>query len=480
MMIALASVVAAGTARAAEPVAVFEGDGLTITVTSWSETDGAVAGTIRRGGQAWPFTGTHAEDDDGNETVRGTFKAGNAEHAFSTRQAADADVLTFTTGGKTYRLRPIEAEKAPAEPPAKPEPANPLAGDDDARPMPRAKKADAPRKAVPADGEAPEVLRLKLHAFPDVTMGVPVAYTATLPDGWTSKGTIEWSQGELSYPQPKMELNSAAGGRVRFIPTINLSYTESKGLAIPPQGIRAPDDFPAWFVQAVGQTNKAVSNVELIASRRDDKAEAAQDKISRDTGANVAGIRREVHVITFEYDEAGVRRREEATMMYAVLPAIDNVNIFSQSWAIYTTSQVSAPAEQFEKQKAELYAAAAGVRPTPQWFVQSQALLAELSRIRSDARWAAIRRKGEEINRRFSDDDYRRYKQTFSATSDAAQRDRINTIYETDDFRDTGGEIVNLPMHYQHVYSDGKGNYVLTNNTQNKPGETWNEITPIR
>jgi hypothetical protein len=133
-----------------------------------------------------------------------------------------------------------------------------------------------------------------------------------------------------------------------------------------------------------------------------------------------------------------------------------------------------------------LYAAAGGVRPTPQWFVQSQALLAELSRMRADARWAAIRERGRQINQRFSDDEYRRYKEKMAsssssdATGDAAQRDRINTIYETDDFRDTTGGIVNLPMHYQHVYSDGKGNYVLTNDSGNKPGELWNAISPIK
>jgi hypothetical protein len=191
-------------------------------------------------------------------------------------------------------------------------------------------------------------------------------------------------------------------------------------------------------------------------------------------------MKREVHVVTFEYDEADVRRREEATMLYVRLPPIDNVNIFAQTWAIYTTFQVSAPAEEFEAQKQALYTAAGSVRPTPGWFMQSQALIAELSRIRAEARWDQIRRRGQEINQRFSDAEYKQYKEKFSATSDSAQRDRINTIYETDDFRDTSGDIVNLPMHYQHVYSDGKGNYVLTNNSQNKPGELWNEIETIK
>jgi hypothetical protein len=78
-----------------------------------------------------------------------------------------------------------------------------------------------------------------------------------------------------------------------------------------------------------------------------------------------------------------------------------------------------------------------------------------------------------------SDTDYAKYKKDMSS-GDAAQRTRINSIKETDDFRDTNGNIVNLPMHYNHVFSDGKGNYVLSNNSQDKPGTLWKPIRPMK
>jgi len=101
-----------------------------------------------------------------------------------------------------------------------------------------------------------------------------------------------------------------------------------------------------------------------------------------------------------------------------------------------------------------------------------------MSRRRTTNNWELIRARGRQISR-VSDAQYSKYKRETSG-SDAAQRKRINGLYETDDVRDTSGNIVNLPMHYQHVFSDGKGNYVLSNNSRDKPGAQWSSVRPMR
>jgi hypothetical protein len=252
------AVLAIGQVEDKQPLLTYAGDGLTVAIFELSEDTGDVSGTIQRGADSWPFTGKISEDD-GAEIVQGSFTAGKQKFAFTSRQAEGSDVIHFTTGNKTYKLKSVEA----AEPPKKEMPANPLEAEEK-EPAPAKQQADLP-------AALPEAMRLKLHVFPDVSMGVSAAYVVTLPEGWTSKGNIEWSAGELSYPQPKFEIVSPKSGRVRFIPAITLSYTESKGLAIPPQGIRPPQNFPQWFVGAVQQTNKSVSNVKLVSSRRDEK-----------------------------------------------------------------------------------------------------------------------------------------------------------------------------------------------------------------
>jgi hypothetical protein len=220
--------------------------------------------------------------------------------------------------------------------------------------------------------------------------------------------------------------------------------------------------------------------VALIESKRDQRTEERLSKQQRDAGINDSGMEREMHVITIEYDEAGVRRREDLLMLFVRYPEIDNQNMHSQMWSFFTTFIVSAPKDQFEAMKAQLYTVAGSVKPAPQWWMQSQALLVQLSRMRMENRWAAIRQRGEMINKRFSDDDYTQYRKSMASSSDAAQRDRVNAIYETEDFRDSDGAIVNLPIHYKHVFSDGQGNYVLSNNSQDKPGEFWNEIDRMK
>lgn len=441
---------------------VYSGDGLTITVTEWSEDQGVVRGEIRRAEGVFPFTGKMVGDD--GALVRGTFTADGQSFDFTARHDANTGGVEFTTGGKTYRLAPANAKPdAPKPAPRNPleRAANPIAKRDDARP------------AAPA-----ESLRLKLVSFPDVSMGGAIAYTALVPADWSAQGTIEWQPvGEVPFPQQKIEITSPQGGRIRFIPQMSFSYVE--GPLTGRRGTAPPQDFPRWLVEAIPQMNRAVSNVTLVDSRRDEKTEAMLAQKDRELGA-LPGMEREIHVITVEYDEANVRRREELNLTYVKYVPFNGSNgIHSQSWSIFTSCTASAPAEQFDAMKPTLYTVAMSVRPTLRWFTASQQIIAENSRRRGAAIWEGIKRRGEMINQmpitRADEDAYGK-----GFNSDSSQRTRVNSIYETDDYKDANGSNVNLPMHYKHVFSDGNGNYVLSNNSLDKPGELWKEIEPAK
>ena len=319
-------------------------------------------------------------------------------------------------------------------------------------------------------------LRLRRHAFPDVTMGIPAAYTVMLPVGWSASGKIEWQPvGEVPFPQQKIEINSPRKGRISFEPLMTFSYMEGPGM--PTQGIPAPRNLPQWLIGAVAQTNPKIRNVQLIKSSRDTKAEAFMKNLEVSTGG-AGGMEREVHVIVLEYDEANLRRREEVSVTYVRFPPYLSANMNSQLWSLAPSGAFSAPASQFAAQRPMLVSVANTVRATPQWHIQSQAVIAEMSRRRVANNWELIKQRGRNLSQ-LSDADYAKYKRDTSG-GDAAQRTRINTINETDDFKDTNGNIVNLPMHYHHVFSDGKGNYVLSNNSHDKPGELWKPIRPIK
>jgi hypothetical protein len=468
------------TAAEAAAVMVYAGDGLTVRVLEWSETAGTLRGEIVLDGDTFPFTGRHRETDDA-EIVTGTFKAGGESFKFTTRQDEGSDAVVFTTGGATYRLLPVAAADEPGGPaanpldkrPGKPAPAKPAAR---AKPAKPAKPAGAPARSGGAKG--PPVLRLKQHAFPDATMGAPAAYTVLLPAEWSASGQIEWQPvGEVPFPQLKVEITSPKKGRIRFLPQVTFAYSE--GPLVGRQGVPAPADFPQWVAEAVARANPKLDNVDLVRSSRDAKAEKFLDDADR--AANGAGgMEREIHVVVLDYDdEEGVRRREEANLTYVRFPPFHGINGFStQTWSVFNGGAVSAPADDFDAQRPELLNVAGTLRPTPEWHVHSQAVIAENSRRRAQDTWRAIRERGRQISK-LSDDQYAKYKKDMSA-GDAAQRTRVNGIYETDDFTDTDGNVVNLPMHYRHVFSDGKGNYVLSNNSQDKPGELWTPIEPIK
>lgn len=463
--------IARAAAQPDEALYIFSGDGLTVRVLEWSEDTGAMRGEILRDGQRYLFTGRHREAANGLETVNGTFTVGDNSFDFSTRQdASTGDAVLFTTGGKTYRLLPV-TEVPKAKPDATPKKeANPLA-----------EPASQPNGAAPAPADLdaanlPPVLRLKRHDFPDVTMGVPAAYTVLLPEEWSAQGQIEWQPvGEVPFPQLKLEITSPNKGRIRYFPQATFSYIESPLTGR--EGVPPPQDFPQWVAQAVAQTSPNLRNVRLVKSTRDAKAEQAAADIQRATGG-AGGMQQEIHLIVLEYDEDGIRRREEANLTYVRYQPFQGTNGFnSQMWSVFNGGSVSAPVEQFDAHRLELLSVAGTLRPTPQWHVHSQAVIAENSRRRSEAIWQAIRERGRQITQ-MSEDDYAKYRKDMAA-GDAQQRQRVNGIYETDDFKDTDGNVVNLPMHYQHVFSDGKGNYVLSNNSQDKPGELWTPIEPI-
>jgi hypothetical protein len=297
-----------------------------------------------------------------------------------------------------------------------------------------------------------------------------------LPINWSAKGKIGWQPvGEVPFPQQMIEITSPQGGRISFEPPTTFSYMEGPGL--PSQGVPPPANFPQWLAQAVAQTNPKISNVKLVSSRRDAKTEALGKKLDRATGGS-GGMEREVHIIVMDYNEGKVRRRTELTVTYVRFAPYFSQNLNSQLWNISPLGSISAPVNQFAAQRQSLINVANTVRPTPQWHIQSQAVIAEMSRQRTANNWEIIKERGRQISQ-LSDADYAKYKKDMSG-GDAAQRQRINSIYETDDFKDTNGNIVNLPMHYSHVFSDGKGNYVLSNNSQDKPGSQWKPIRPIK
>ena len=127
--------------------------------------------------------------------------------------------------------------------------------------------------------------------------------------------------------------------------------------------------------------------------------------------------------------------------------------------------------------EARLDASVASLRTIPEWFTQQQLVLMDITRRNHAIGMEEIRKRGEHYSR-MSDESFAAWKRSV-AIGDKQQNDRINTIRGVDDFRATDALPVKLPIHYKHYYGDGKGNYLMTNSTLDRPGSEWTPLEPI-
>ena len=493
---------------------VYTGDGMTLIVKQWDDDSGAVKGDIQRDGTTFAFAGKMKDHD--SESVTGSFIAEGKTYPFTATIDPKTDAIRFNTGNKVYNLKPVENKpdapaaggnpldtpgtplnpldmpNAPRNPPETPDaPRNPLEEgprDQSAQPPvvqnpldPGASETqNPPRPPEPAAAEKPEVLKLKMVKFNDINMGKP-AFTMLIPQDWKAEGHIEWGPMDNPFPQHRVTVKGPDGSAIAFVPAMNMTYFEVNPVPgfppQPPQGIRTPER-PGDFIVSLLSRVPELRNVRLIEDTRDLQGERNLAMQQRAMGMNPNDIRTQLHVITVGYERGNQKMIEQIVTMFALFPGMNTENIRSESWALYTLVSIAAPEEKFAKTREQLYALAGTYRSIPNWWAQQFAVRQEIQKKQHADAMEAIKRRGEFYGQ-LSDDQFNSWKKS-NAVSDKAQKDRIDGIYERQDYKDVDGSNVNLTIHYKHVYSDGSGNLVLTNNSLNKPNDgNYQEIEPV-
>jgi len=330
--------------------------------------------------------------------------------------------------------------------------------------------------------EPPAQIKLRSVEFKDVNMGNVVAYTMLVPEGWKAEGHIEWSNERTPYPQRKIEVIADDNSRIHFLPAMPFAYSEATQLAIdeaaamglplliPRQsGEPPPKKLGEWLMTHIPKVDKRPKNLKLVEDNRDKATEEAIAKQSRAAGNAATTI--EIHTVKFTYELDGVPFTQEVNFTYFRNPTLETRNINMMSWMLFSNINVRAPSAKFDKVKPLLYASAQSLRSVPKWFTQSQMLIMEITRQNHAIGMEQIRQRGRFYDQ-ISDDNFAAWKKS-QAVGDAKQNDRINAINEVQDFRDANGLSVKLPIHYKHYYTDGKGNYLLSNATGVPPGSEW-------
>lgn len=459
-----------GELRAAEALRVLQGDGITLRVLKLSEDETEASGILLRSDGSYPFVARLVSDDNA-AVYKGQFRVGKEEKQFTTTvREGDPDII-FSLAGRQYHLRELapvtdeeeEQTSAPGE----------LEGDS-AEPPPAAESAGARSPAKPADE-----VRLHQVEIRDVNMNNVVAYTMLVPDGWDFQGHVEWSKEKTPYPQRVVKVTASDGSWINFSPAMSFSYSVIRqvGGGTMRNGTPPPSSLGEWVVSAAARAHPELSEFSLISDERDRLLEQASEAAQRQSGIPVQG-NWEKHRIKFRFLMDGVPFTEELHLTYSVSQVPPNQWVATTIWMVFVDSNVRAPSARFEEMKPLLYASANSLRTVPQWFTQQQLLLMEITKQNHVIGMEEIRRRGQYYDQ-LSDASFAAWKKS-QLSSDRQQNARINSINEVDDFRDSNGLPVKLPIHYKNYYSDGRGNYLMTNSTLDKPDSSWTELEPMK
>lgn len=367
----------------------------------------------------------------------------------------------------------------------------------------------------------PGQVLLKQHVLSDKGMGGMKSHTVLAPEGWQVEGGGWWAGPNYFNVLPSQDIIVTApdGRMVRIGPALGArDYLPSPmamhqlGVQRPAEGtvdggypiLHMPADLNQWRqwlqMRALPQNSPQAKNIRVekvvvvpemtqvlqrqMAPLRQMAAEQQQQlqmmgmmvRNFMDTAVLSASA-------TYEMDG----RKWEHLFLFGTL-CIGSDNELGRQiwWTIEPNTSFRAPAGELEASMPLLMVIANSVRMTPEWEKMKNDHIARMNQITAKGaadRTRIIAESNREISRIIQDG----YEQR-SRTMDDTHRKVINTIREVDDFNDPErGGTVQLPHHYDHVYSNGKGDYLLTNDSLFNPNtdpvfkqDRWNTIEPVK
>ncbi len=332
---------------------------------------------------------------------------------------------------------------------------------------------------------------LKQHVFHSQGMAT---HTMLVPDGWqTEGGAFAGFPGiDRILPSQKITITGPDGSQVRIGPSmagrdLQLAYqsrtpelTVMDGYPI----VYLPDSPQAWktyFEQKVfpHEEDPAISSAGVVSVTRIDELNAllesvstARRQMSRSTRqmGQQFGIQQnhfwDAVAIGIEYSKNG--------QTYEQLHVIALTGVTTQSsagrdtiWRTEMDYSVSAPQGQLDARLPLLLAVAQSVRTTPDWLRAVERLRRGMAR--ADLETVAMQSQlhGQTMN--YISDLSQRGWTSRDGSGNASQNRLVDSIHEEEVYRN-GDDQYLLPGHYDHVYGDGNGNFILTNDSLYDPG----------
>ncbi|QDV05150.1 hypothetical protein Poly30_06460 [Planctomycetes bacterium Poly30] len=463
----------------------YVGDGLTILVTSFDEATLKAAGTITLpGDSARPFTLQLTVEADGTQTGKGEVEGERLKRRLKTREKADGSIeVTYRAKRYTVSLQTEGGGVPPVIPPVTPTPGPGQAG--------QAGHNGGPRPSG--------TVRLRKHTFHDPGVNGIASHTVLVPDGWKAEGGPFWLNSNFFKVMPSRDITvkSPEGVSVRVEPTFmarDYVPVPGSGFRRPQEGqsddgipiLYMPTDIEGWkrllLEKSMPEAHPKATNVRVkTATVIEDLTQQlhkgqAQLRAMADQN-NVMNHQMGMHEfvdgwvmgfeLTFTVDG---QEFEEARLIAVNCSGLDSqITGRTLTWDMPLALTFTAPAGRLEKELPLLLTVMNSVQETRPWMENRAQLFAKIMKISHQVAMDNLRAAGErskimasaydEINEG-SMAGYR----SRNASTDRSQDRIVNSIHETDYYTVPGSSThVQLPSGYDHVYSNGGDEYILTN-----------------
>ena len=490
----------APAARAAAPQAelpvTYRGDGMTATLKSVDPRTGEISGTITlEGGRPMPFTILVGSDGRG----KGKVTAPDKVRTLRTRDVDDRTVRV------TYRARRYTVVLADGPAPKE------RAGEESGR-----RESAIERPTVAPTGS----VVLTKHTFKDRGTRNMESHTVLVPKGWEVEGGAFWApkQYYAMLPSQDIRVTSPEGVSVRIEPKMTAKAFQPPpelAAATPPTGASAkgfpvvplPADVRGWkswlqsqvlpaeLPKAKGiQVRDAAVVPELTWELKRRHAPYKQMLESRN-GMGSSRITADSAVLSFEctYQLDGVSYEEVRVVAFTYMHDDGPYTGRATMWNVESSVSYRAPKGQLQDNIALLKTIADSVRMPPQWARMRADLFARLMKMSREAALRDLKasRKRSEIiaqsSQDLSDIIHAGY-QKREAIRSSSQAKLIHAIQGTEEYKTPGSDtVVHLPHGYDHVYSNGRDEYLLTNDSLFQPnvdsstnGAEWTRMKVTR
>lgn len=349
--------------------------------------------------------------------------------------------------------------------------------------LPSSELTHAVSQEAPADTS--DALYIERIALRDPAVNNLESHTLLAPRGWTVHGGPVWTpQAFRSFVHLNLRLRAPDGREVAVYPGMMYSYVRAD--AMPPFPTGSIDNgtilmpVPSSIEEYVAglfmpQHHPQAQNVRVLESTERPEMHRALEEMARPVVEAerqrdaMMGTQTEFTTIAVcvrvSYEENGHVWEEDLyfdgqtqqTFSYEM-----NLGQVVQSiWWLSDVTGVRAPAGSLEQAKPLLDAIRLSIRRTPEYAALIYEINARI--LREDAR---ALKEAAQIWIQHQNEILRTQGPKVASTQaaiDKAHREFVNYIRDVDDYKTPDGSTIALPAHYDHVYTNGQGNYVLTN-----------------